>query len=358
VCRAVCVAARWVNGAVRPPCERIAAPFTAAVAVTAVPDRPASLSGATLAFAMEPNLLLGVPNFSEGRDAGHVTTLATALAGDSPAVRLLDVHQDPDHHRSVFTLAAAPGALSIALMRAAAIAVDRIDVMGPEGRGRPEPGQHPNVGALDVAPVVYLDEPMRGAACAEALVLADRIGHELSVPVFLYGELTASADQAPRTRAQLRRGGVAALAERMGDAADPLRPDFGPPRLHPRAGATLVAARPPLVAFNLLLAPPADLARAQAVAAAVREGGELGLPGVRAIGVWLEGKGPQVSVNLERPGAVALSELVAAVRLQAQISSCELVGLAPRVALEGFPEDVEIVGFDPARQVIENVVGA
>jgi glutamate formiminotransferase len=79
---------------------------------------------------------------------------------------------------------------------------------------------------------------------------------------------------------------------------------------------------------------------------------------VRAIGVWLEGKGAQVSVNLERPGAVALSELVAAVRLRAQISSCELVGLAPRVALEGFPEDVEIVGFDPARQVIENVVGA
>jgi glutamate formiminotransferase/glutamate formiminotransferase/formiminotetrahydrofolate cyclodeaminase len=322
---------------------------------------------------MEPMRLLAVPNFSEGRDAGRVQGLARALTGDASApvagqmtpppsatadgVRLLDVHSDPDHHRSVFTLAASPRILSDALLRAATVAVEQIDVMGPAGRGATDAGQHPHVGALDVAPVVYLEQDQRGAACAEALVLADRIGDELGVPVFLYGELTAAQGSPQRTRAELRRGGVAGLAQRMGEGSGALAPDFGPRRLHPRAGATLVAARPPLVAFNLLLGPPADLARARIVAATIREGGERGLPGVRAIGVALAGKGAQVSVNVERPLEVTLGEVVEAVRRQARVAACELVGLAPGATLEGFPEDVVIEGFDPAGQVIENALG-
>jgi glutamate formiminotransferase/glutamate formiminotransferase/formiminotetrahydrofolate cyclodeaminase len=252
--------------------------------------------------------------------------------------------------------------LAEAMLGGAAATVERINVMD-----RPDQlaarGQHPHVGALDVAPVVYLDPAARGAACAEALVLADRIGSELDVPVFLYGELTSEGSGVGRTRAELRRGGVSALALRMGrsvsDLPDqgPLRPDFGPARLHPSAGATLVAAREPLVAFNLQLAPPATVLDARAIAAAIREGGERGIPGLRAIGVALSGDVAQVSMNVERPLELPLAEVVAAVRAFAPVASAELVGLAPRAALERFPEDLPMPGFDPARHVIENALG-
>ncbi len=146
--------------------------------------------------------LLGVPNVSEGRDSAIVATIAAAFtqarasggAGVDGGIRLLDVHSDPDHDRSVFTLAGPPGALAEALMRGAAAAVAQVDVVSAPSVGPPARGQHPHVGALDVAPVVYLRELDRGAACAEALVLADRIGHELEVPVFLYGELTSAGE--------------------------------------------------------------------------------------------------------------------------------------------------------------------
>ena len=166
------------------------------------------------------------------------------------------------------------------------------------------------MGALDVAPVVYLDESSRGAAYAQALVIADRIGHELQIPVFLYGELAGG-----RTRAQLRSGGVGGLAERI--ATGELAPDFGPARLHPTAGATLVGARPPLVAFNLQLAPPASVADARRIAALIREGGPEGLPGVRAIGVRLAGEMAQVSMNVERPFEVPLALVLERVRAHA-----------------------------------------
>jgi len=303
--------------------------------------------------------LLGVPNFSEGRDPAVIEALERALEGfDDGVLRLLDAHSDTDHNRSVFTLAGPPGAIGDAMLRAAAVAVEEIDVMGPAGEGQPQAGQHPHVGALDVAPIVYLDPALRGEACAQALVLADRIAEELVVPVFLYGELTSSDGHAQRTRAGLRRGGVAGLARRMSDPDQRLVPDFGPPTLHPRAGATLVAAREPLVAFNVLLAPDADLELARAVAASIREGGANGLPGVRAMGVLLEGRGAQVSLNVERPLELPLAEVVAAVSRQAPVAEAELVGLAPRAAMEGFPEDVPIPGFDPDRHLIENALRA
>jgi glutamate formiminotransferase / 5-formyltetrahydrofolate cyclo-ligase len=313
-----------------------------------------------------PTVLMAVPNVSEGRDPATVRAIARAFQGDggtvgnadgkggghaegggapAGAVRLLDVHSDADHHRSVYTLAGPPAALGEALLRGARQAVERIDVMGEA-----PPRAHPHVGSLDVAPVVYLDEASRGAACAWALVLADRIGDELGVPVFLYGELSGG-----RTRAQLRQGGIAGLARRI--AARELRPDFGPPRLHPRAGATLVAAREPLVAFNLHLAPPATLADARRIAALVREGGPEGLPGVRAIGVAIGDGVAQVSLNVERPLETPLALAVERVRAHAPVADAELVGLAPLAALEGFPRDVPLPGFDPARHVIERAIG-
>jgi glutamate formiminotransferase / 5-formyltetrahydrofolate cyclo-ligase len=156
------------------------------------------------------------------------------------------------------------------------------------------------------------------------------------VPVFLYGALAGG-----RTRAELRRGGPQGLASRM---ADGLRPDFGPPALHRTAGATLVAARPPLVAFNLELAPPATEDDARRIAAVLREGGPEGLPGLRAIGLELRARGQiaQVSCNVEDHRALPLVELLHAVERHAVVAEAELVGLAPEAAFAAWPQRVEI----------------
>src|SRR3954468_23489994 len=177
-------------------------------------------------------MLMAVPNVSEGRDRRAIAAIGAAFA---PA-RLLDTHSDPDHGRSVFTLAARQGELARALVSGAREAIGRIDLTKHSG-------DHPHVGAIDVAPVVYLDGSQRGAACAEALTAAALIGDELELPVFLYGELAGG-----RERAEIRRGGVEGLIQRQ------TKPDFGPHTIDPRKGAALVAARPPLIAFNVDLA--------------------------------------------------------------------------------------------------------
>jgi glutamate formiminotransferase len=271
--------------------------------------------------------LLAVPNVSEGRDPAAITAIGVAFASTGAA--LLDVHSDPDHHRTVYTLAAAAGELAPALVAGARETRARIDLRG-------ERGSHPHVGALDVAPVVYLDAARRGAACAEALVAGEELGRA-GLPVFLYGVLADG-----RSRAQLRRGGVAALAGRVN--AGELAPDFGPHRIDPRVGAVLVAARAPLVAFNVELAPPATIEDARRIAAAIREGGAEGLPGVRALGVELHARAgfAQVTTNVEDHLAVPLAAVVAAVARHAEVAGCELVGLAPAAAFDGFPEDIEV----------------
>lgn len=277
---------------------------------------------------------------SEGRDAELIRAI-----GDAFDARLLEVHSDPDHHRSVFTLAGEPGRVAASVLNGARAAIARIDM-------RRQEGVHPRVGAIDVAPIVYLDDAARGAACAEALVLADLLADELEVPAFLYGALAEG-----RTRAEIRRGGPAELARRI--AAGELTPDFGPRRMHETAGAVLVAARPPLVAFNVELAPPATLEQAREVAALIREGGADGLAGVRAIGLRLEQGGiAQVSTNVEDHRRTTLADVVAAVRRHAPVAAAELVGLAPRAAFEGFPDDVPVPGFDPARHLIEAALAA
>src|SRR5207248_11800787 len=139
----------------------------------------------------------------------------------------------------------------------------------------------------------YLDDSCRGQACAEALLLGDLLGHELGIPVFLYGALAGG-----RTRAELRKGGPETLAQRL-DTGD-VAPDFGPSGLDPRKGAALVAARPPLIAFNVELAPPATQTQAKEIASLIREGGPEGLRSVRALGLRPEHRGvAQVSTNIE-----------------------------------------------------------
>jgi glutamate formiminotransferase len=289
-----------------------------------------------------PELLMAVPNVSDGR---HRPLLEAIERGFAPA-RFLDIHADRDHNRSVFTLAARQGELAEGLVGGARAVVEHVDVTL-------HGGVHPYVGALDVMPVVYRSEEQRGPACAELLTAAARIGDELELPVVLYGELATSP--AHRERAALREGGAAALAERI--AAGEVVPDFGPPRAHPTSGVVLAAARPPLVAFNVDLATP-DLDAARRIAASIRESGG-GLPGVRAIGLWLEHRGcAQVSTNVGDHLATPLREIVEAVRAAAPIAEAELVGLAPEAAFEGFPADVPVRGFTPGRHLLENVLGA
>jgi glutamate formiminotransferase / 5-formyltetrahydrofolate cyclo-ligase len=265
--------------------------------------------------------LVAVPNVSEGRDTGVLDAIGAAFATHAD---VLHRSEDADHHRAVFFLAGEPGRLHLALAAGAAEAAARIDL-------RAHDGLHPRVGALDVAPVVYLDDAERGAAIAEALLAADAIGAQ-GIPVFLYGELAGG-----RTRAELRKGGPDGLA------ASGTPPDYGPPELHPTAGATLVSARPPLIAFNLELAPPATLDDARAVAAAIRESGANGLPGVRALGLHLESRDViQVSTNIEDHRAVTASDVLEAVRRHQAVARAELVAPAPEAALAGWPADVEL----------------
>ncbi len=282
--------------------------------------------------------LLAIPNVSEGRNEAAIAEIGQAFGHNA---ELLDIHFDPDHHRSVFTLAGEPGHLAQCVLSGARDALNRVDITVHQG-------EHPRVGAIDVAPIVYLRQQDRGAAMAEALVLADLLGEELRLPVFLYGLLSGG-----RTRAELRQGGPTKLAERINGGE--VRPDFGPPRLHPTGGAALVAARQPLVAFNIELAPPATLEQARDIAADIREGGPHGLPSVRAIGLWLAHRSvAQVSTNVEDHRSTSLADVVEAIRRSATPARAELVGLAPRAAFEGFPDDVPVAN----KRLIEEALAA
>ena len=285
-------------------------------------------------------MLLTVPNVSEGADRAVLDELVAATR----PLRLLDLHSDPDHGRGVLTLAGEQGDVAPALARLGQAAARLIDITAHTGR-------HPHVGALDVAPVVYPDPEQRGAACAEALTAGALIGADAEIPVFLYGALATGADRVERSA--IRAGGPAELARRL--EAGALGPDYGPPQLHPRAGATLVTARPPLVAFNVDLATD-DVEVARKIAAGLREAGG-GARGVRAMGLLLPARGrAQVSFNVHDHLAAPLGDLVAAVRRQAEVAEAELVGLAPAAAFDGFPADVPLRGFDPERHLIENAL--
>ncbi len=290
--------------------------------------------------------MLAVPNLSEGRDEGRISALEGAF---SQGASLLDRHTDPDHNRTVLTLAAGESDLCDALLTGAESAVELIDM-------RRHDGLHPCVGALDVCPLVWLSAAGREPALAQARGVGERIGG-LGVPVFGYGELATAPERAERSF--FRRGGLAELRRRM--EAGELSPDWGPPLPHPSAGVTLVTARPPMAAFNVIL-DTGDVEAARRVAAGLRESGG-GLPGVRAIGLLLSGSRAQVSTNIHDPLGVPLATVAArigelAVAEGAAPAEAEIVGLVPAATLEGFPPDLPIRGFDPAEGVIERRVPA
>jgi glutamate formiminotransferase len=281
--------------------------------------------------------LESVPNFSEGRDPGTIDALRTALSAHAD---VLDVHSDPDHNRSVFTVVGDDTSLVEALLAGIECASERIDLRSHEGA-------HPRIGSADVVPVVALDPRDRERARDCALRLADRIGAELGLPVFLYGE--SAPDRGP---AFYRRGGPAELQRRI-DAGE-VRPDYGPPLLDERAGGVIVGARRPLIAFNVNLATD-DVEAARSIAAVVREKGG-GFPGVRALGLFLPGAGHvQVSMNVEDYEAAALHEIVRRVEAEArargvEVLGAELVGLMPAGAAAAAAGAIlRIDGFTPSR---------
>jgi glutamate formiminotransferase / 5-formyltetrahydrofolate cyclo-ligase len=289
--------------------------------------------------------LVAVPNFSEGRSERVIGTLEATLGG---CARVLNRHFDAEHNRCVFTIAAKPARLVEALLAGAQEAVNVIDLRGYRGL-------HPHIGALDVCPVVWQEEDRHEDARKAAREVAKGIA-DLGIPVFFYGELAGSPERIER--AYFRKGGPTELRRRMTEGE--LEPDLGPAEPHPTAGATLVTAREPLVAFNVELdTPNPEIARA--VAAGLREAGG-GLAGVRALGLPRESGRCQVSINVHDPIGVPLAEVVAEIkRVAAEHGSrpveAELIGLAPEAAFANYPDDVPIKGFDPRRDIIENVLG-
>ncbi len=265
-------------------------------------------------------LLESVPNVSEGRDAEVIDAIAAALAVSG---RVLDVHSDEDHHRSVITLVADESDMAGSLLSGIARAAELIDL-------RRHDGIHPRIGAADVVPIVPLAPAAMGSAVAVAHDLGRSVASDLDLPVFLYGEAGDG-----RRPAFFRRGGPAELQRRV--AAGEIRPSYGPPRLDPAAGGVLIGARPLLIAFNVDLA-TGTLEDAQAIAAAVRESSG-GMAGVQALGLALPAGGRvQVSLNVVDVVAAPLAEVVARVRALAddrgvEVGAGELVGLLPEVAV-------------------------
>ena len=281
--------------------------------------------------------LESVPNFSEGRDRATIDALAAAISEHS---ELLDVHTDPDHNRSVFTLVGEDAQVEDALVAAVACAKDRIDLRRHEGA-------HPRIGAADVVPVVPLRPEHMRRAIRVARLVGKRLAAELGLPVFFYGEVGEA-----RGPAFFRRGGAEELQRRL-DAGE-VKPDYGPPWLDEAAGGVLVGARRPLVAFNVNLR-GATVDTARDIAALVRETGG-GYPGVRALGLDLPSAGlVQVSMNVEDYEAAGLHELVERIEREAgargaAVAGSELVGLMPAgAAVDAAGAILKIDGFDPSR---------
>jgi len=267
-----------------------------------------------------------VPNFSEGRDPAVLNALRAAIVAVA-GVRLLDVQADASHHRSVFTFVAPPVAAVEAAFRAIAVATARIDLTK-------HAGEHPRMGATDVVPFVPVRGVTMDACAALASQLAERVGRELAIPVYLYAQ---AARRPERERLpDIRKGEFEGLRERIG--TDPAaEPDFGPKRIHPTAGATAIGARPFLVAYNIYL-DTGDVAIAKEIAKTVRTSSG-GLPAVQASGFEVGGQA-QVSMNLLDIDVTSPATVYAAVEAEARrrgvgVIRSEVVGLIPERGILG-----------------------
>ena len=287
-----------------------------------------------------------VPNVSEGRRA-NVVDLIVSAADAVPGARVLDVSSDASHNRSIITMVGAPDPLRAAVLALYAAAIASIDL-------RTHSGAHPRLGAVDVVPFI----PLEGIAMSECVTLARETGalvaERFRLPVFLYEE--AATTPARRNLADIRRGEFEGLPARL--ALPEWAPDFGAATPHPSAGATVIGARMPLIAFNVNLS-TSRLDIAKAIAASVRQSSG-GLPFVKALGIPLADRHiVQVSMNLtnyeQTPIRRAFDAVAAAAaRHRVAVLESEIVGLLPAAAMDGItPEDLQLTGFRDD-QVLEN----
>ncbi|MGQ9700061.1 MAG: glutamate formimidoyltransferase [Candidatus Bipolaricaulaceae bacterium] len=266
-----------------------------------------------------------VPNVSEGRNKESVEAMAQAIR-TVPAVRLLDVHSDPDHNRTVFTFVGTPEGVAQAVLALFAQALPRIDL-------RMHRGEHPRMGAVDVVPFV----PVRGVGMKDCVALAREVGKRIweqyRVPVYLYGEAASRPER--QDLSEIRKGEFEGFFEKIKDPK--WAPDFGDPQVHPTAGVTAVGAREFLIAFNVNLG-TSDLRVAKEIAQAVRFSSG-GLRYVKALGMQLRERGiVQVSMNLTNFRKTPIPRVLELVRREAQrfgvpVVGTEIVGLVPEEAL-------------------------
>lgn len=289
-------------------------------------------------------VLEAVPNFSEGRDLTLVGEIAAAMR--RPGVEVLDWSADPDHHRCVITLIGDPGPVEDAVVDAAAVAVEAIDL-------RRHQGVHPRIGALDVLPFVPLAGMQMDDAVASAHRVGARIARTLRVPIYWYG---AASNPPGRRLAALRRGGFEGLVEGTGtDRTPDLVPDaWQHPGLHPTAGATCVGARPLLLAWNVYLY-GLELAQAKAIAAAIREAGG-GFRGLRALAFRLPQRDAvQISMNIEDLGAVRPVEVYRRIEELARehggrAGETEVIGMVPdELVLSAAADRMQLIEADSGR---------
>lgn len=285
-----------------------------------------------------------VPNFSEGRRVNVVDEIVQAM--QLPGVRVLDREMDANHNRSVITLAGEPRALEEGVFRGIATAARLIDL--DQHRG-----EHPRIGATDVVPFVPIRDVTMDECVAMARRLGERVGRELEIPVYLYESAATRPER--RDLAWIRRGEYEGLKQEI--LTNPERePDFGPKRLG-KAGATVIGARPFLIAYNVNLA-TSDVQIAKDIARVVREKGG-GLPKVKALGFELKDRGiVQVSMNLTDFNVTGILQAFNAVKAEADkrgvaIVESEIVGLVPLEALTQLAAHVLRLPTFSVNQVVE-----
>ena len=295
-----------------------------------------------------PRIIESVPNLSEGRRP-EVVAAAVDTLRRTPGVRLLDVQSDKDHNRSVLTLVGDEAALKAAILSLFEVATQKIDL-------RTHTGEHPRLGAVDVVPFI----PIEGASMKDCVALARDVGASVAerfgVPVFLYEEAASAAHR--HNLEDVRRGQFEGLGEKMKDPA--WAPDFGPPAPHPSAGATVMGARMPLIAYNVNLG-TSDVQVAKKIAKGIRHSSG-GFRFVKAMGVMLEERGvAQVSINMTDFKKTPLFRVFETVKNEAErygvsVVGSEIVGLVPSEALLDAAEHfLRLESFSPS-QVLERKI--
>jgi len=291
-----------------------------------------------------------IPNVSEGRRVDVVEGIARAIRG-VPGVRLLDHSSDSSHNRTVFTMAGDAAALKAAVLAMYERAVPAIDL-------RAHSGEHPRLGAIDVVPFVPIEDVTMEACVALAKDVGAAVASRFGVPVYLYEE--ASNNPARRNLEDIRRGEFEGLAAKM--ASPGWSPDFGPAAPHLTAGASVIGARFPLIAYNINLN-TGRLDVAKKIAAAIRQSSG-GFRYVKASGFELKDRGiVQVSMNLTNYEKTSIFRVFEAVKREAErygvsILESEIVGLVPSAALNACAEYyLQLAGFN-ANQVLENKLRA